>query len=169
MTLYYEPTPSTTPLGAPQVLQKPEFAATDNVKNVFFIEPSGGGVYRFAGTSAAAPQAAAIGALLREYDSTLTPAQVISTLRATARAVANNGTASDVGGGYLDAAAALATLAPPPRTPTVLSETNGNGQVTLHWTARSGSTYPVTSYASRRSSTASRRRRARSTPVPRRR
>ena len=146
MTLYYEPTPSTTALGAPQVLQKPEFAATDNVKNVFFIEPSGGGVYRFAGTSAAAPQAAAIGALLREYDSTLTPAQVISTLRSTARAVANSGTASDVGGGYLDAAAALATLAPPPRTPTVLSATNGNGRVTLQWTARSGFTYPVTSY-----------------------
>ena len=86
VTLYYQPTPSTTALGAPQVLQKPEFAATDNVKNVFFIEPSGG-VYRFAGTSAAAPQAAAIGALLREYDSTLTPAQVISTMRSTARAV----------------------------------------------------------------------------------
>jgi hypothetical protein len=145
VTQYFEPTPSTNALASPLVLQKPDFAATDNVKNVFFIEPSGGGIYRFAGTSAAAPQAAAIGALLREYDPSMTPADVMSTLRATARPVATNGAGTDVGGGYLDALAALATRAPAPRAPRITSETNGNGRVTLHWATRTGFTYPVTS------------------------
>lgn len=146
VTQYFQPTPSTAALGSPVVLQKPDFAATDNVRNVFFAELGVGG-YRFAGTSAAAPQAAAIGALLREYDPALSPAQIMSTLRSTARSVATNGDETDVGGGYLDALAALASVAPPPRATQVLSETNGNGSVTLHWSAaRAGLTYPVTSY-----------------------
>ena len=41
-------------------------------------------MWRFAGTSAAAPQAAAIGALLQEKDPALTPAELISTLSSSA-------------------------------------------------------------------------------------
>ena len=58
VTLYFEPTPSTAPLASPEVLDKPDFAATDDVQNVFFGDPTGAGGFRFAGTSAAAPQAA---------------------------------------------------------------------------------------------------------------
>ncbi len=146
VALYYEPTPSTTPLAQAQIIDKPEFAATDNVKNVFFYAPSGG-VYRFAGTSAAAPQAAAIGALLKQYDPGLSPAQVIATLRATARPLATNGAPSDVGGGYLDARAALASVAPVPGASRIDMQKNGNAQVTLHWTdAFASPAYPVTSY-----------------------
>ena len=125
VTLYFKPTPSIDPLPAPSVLSKPDFAATDNVSNVFFIEPSGGG-FRFPGTSAAAPQAAAIGALLRQHDPGLSPAQIMATLSATAQPVATSGTPADVGGGYLDANAALASVVPLPGAPRVVSNSNGN-------------------------------------------
>ena len=145
-TLYFNPTPSTVPLASPQVSNKPDFAATDDVQNVFFAEPSGG-VYRFAGTSAAAPQAAAIGALLRQYDPGLDSSQLMAAMRSTARPVTTNGAPLDVGGGYLDAQAALASVFPVPSTPRIDTETNGNGQVTLHWTdATAGPTVPVTGY-----------------------
>ena len=67
VTLLFANTPSTTPLAAPQVLAKPDFAATDGVRTTFFAQLIGG-VERFFGTSAAAPQAAAVGALLRQFD-----------------------------------------------------------------------------------------------------
>ena len=106
VTLLFANTPSTTPLAAPQVLAKPDFAATDGVRTTFFAQLIGG-VERFFGTSAAAPQAAAVGALLRQFDPGLSPAQVIATLHNTGRSVATNGTPTAVGGGYIDAAAAL--------------------------------------------------------------
>jgi predicted RNA-binding protein with TRAM domain len=144
--LYFQPTPSRTPFAAPQVLNKPDFAATDNVRNVFFFEPSGP-VFRFAGTSAAAPQAAAIGALLRQHDPALSPVQVMATLRATAQVVPTNGTATDVGGGYLDANAALASVVPLPGAPRVISSVSGNARATLQWSAAPGSpTAPVLAY-----------------------
>jgi hypothetical protein len=146
VTLYYQPTPSTTALPAPQVLNKPDFAATDNVSNVFFYQASGS-VYRFAGTSAAAPQAAAIGALLRQQDPALSPAQIMTTLGATAQSVPTNGTPDDVGGGYLDANAALASVVPLPGVPRVTSSTNGNARATLHWTAAlAAPRFPVVGY-----------------------
>ena len=116
------------------------------MQNVFFGDPSGSD-YRFAGTSAAAPQAAAIGALLREYDPALTPAQVIATLRSTAQPVATNGTTSDVGGGYLDALAALSSVTPLPAASQTITAVSGNGQVTLSWSAAAANpNFPVTGY-----------------------
>lgn len=146
VTLYYQPTPSTAALASPQVLNKPDFAATDNVQNVFFAEPSGGG-YRFPGTSAAAPQAAAIGALLRQYDPAIFPAEIMSTLRNTAQPIATNGTSTDVGGGYLDAQAALLSVIPHPGPPQTVSATSGNGQVALQWsTPAFNPGFPITGY-----------------------
>jgi hypothetical protein len=146
VTLYFKPTPSKAPLPAPSVLSKPDFAATDNVSNVFFAEPSGAG-FRFPGTSAAAPQAAAIGALLRQDDPALPPAQIMATLRATAQPVATDGTPTDVGGGYLDANAALASVVPLPGAPGVVSNSNGNGRTTLQWSvAKASPRFPVTGY-----------------------
>src|SRR6185295_13985291 len=107
VTHYFQPTPSTTALVSPEVVDTPAFAATDGVRTSFFAQQIGG-VWRFYGSSAAAPQAAAIGALLQSKNALLTPAQVVSALHDTARPVANNGTSDAVGGGYLDANAALA-------------------------------------------------------------
>ena len=120
VTLLFANTPSTTPLAAPKVLAKPDFAATDGVRTTFFAQLIGG-VERFFGTSAAAPQAAAVGALLRQFDPGLSPAQIIATLHNTGRPVATNGTATAVGGGYIDAAAALASVKPIPAAPLVTS------------------------------------------------
>jgi len=146
VTLLFADTPSTAPLAAPQVLAKPDFAATDGVRTTFFAQQIGG-VERFFGTSAAAPQAAAVGALLRQFDPGLTPAEIMTTLRSTARVVTTNGSPSDVGGGYIDAAAALASVAPRPAAPRVTAGTSGNGRATVSWTAaQTNPTSPVTGY-----------------------
>ncbi|MDQ1481428.1 MAG: large repetitive protein, partial [Actinomycetota bacterium] len=146
MTLYFQPTPSQAALGAPQVLQQPKFAATDNVQTSFFAQQVSG-VWRFAGTSAAAPHAAAIGALVRQKSPGLSPSAIFSTLSSTARPVATNGTADVVGAGYLDAEAALADVISLPGAPNVPTTTNGEEHVTVHWTAPlSGPGFPVTDY-----------------------
>jgi hypothetical protein len=146
VTLFFASTPSTTPLAAPQVLAKPDFAATDGVRTTFFAQLIGG-VERFFGTSAAAPQAAAVGALLRQFDPALSPAEIMTTLRDTGRAVATNGSSTAVGGGYIDAAAALASVAPRPAAPLAPSAVSGNGRATLSWTAaRTNPDFPVTGY-----------------------
>jgi hypothetical protein len=146
VTLLFANTPSTKPLAAPRVLAKPDFAATDGVRTTFFAQLIGG-VERFFGTSAAAPHAAAVGALLRQFDPGLSPAQVIATLHNSGRPVATNGTATAVGGGYIDAAAALGSVRPVPAAPSVTGATSGNGQVTLTWTAaRTNPAFPVTGY-----------------------
>ena len=145
-TLYFEPTPSTTPLGSPQVFAKPDFAATDGVKTSF-LGPFVGGAFRFYGTSASAPQAAAIGALLIAKDPRLTSAQVMATLHDTARAVATNGTADAVGGGYLDANAALASVPAVPGAPDIQRVVSGDGIVTLVWSAPTTGGAPLTGYS----------------------
>jgi Subtilase family/Fibronectin type III domain len=146
VTLLFANTPSTTPLAAPKVLAKPDFAATDGVRTTFFAQLIGG-VERFFGTSAAAPHAAAVGALLRQFDPGLSPAQIIATLHDTSRPVATNGTATAVGGGYIEAAAALGSVKPVPAAPSVTEAKSGNGQATLTWTAaRTNPAFPITGY-----------------------
>jgi flagellar hook assembly protein FlgD len=146
VTLYFQPSPSDIALIAPQVLAQPAFAATDNVQTSFLAEQVGG-VWRFAGTSAAAPQAAAIGALLQEYDPALTPAELIATLANTARPIAANGTADAVGGGYLDADAALASVIPLPGAPGNVTATSGSGEATVTWAPSvTNPNFPVTGY-----------------------
>jgi hypothetical protein len=80
-------------------------AATDGGLNTFFFPPCG--PCRFFGTSAAAPHAAAVAALMRQRSPNMPPASVKSTLKATAVAVPNGGTADVVGGGLVDALAAV--------------------------------------------------------------
>jgi hypothetical protein len=83
----------------------------------------------------------------RQFDPGLSPSQVIATLQNTGRPVATNGTATAVGGGYIDAAAALGSVKPVPAAPSVTGATSGNGQVTLTWTAaRTNPAFPVTGY-----------------------
>ncbi len=106
-----QPTGAAPSLGAPQVLAKPDVSATDRGINTFF-----GGGNRFSGTSAAAPHAAAVGALQLEANPSLTNTQVKAAQQATARAVGAFGP-SAMGAGLIDAQAAIAGQ--PPAAPTV--------------------------------------------------
>jgi hypothetical protein len=113
---YFGPVTGNTPaaaLATPQVLNKPDLAATDNVQTTFFIDNSSG-VYRFGGTSAAAPHGAAVAALQRQANPFLNVGQVVGAQEATAVAVGGfNHNA--VGAGLINANAAVG--ANPPLAP----------------------------------------------------
>jgi hypothetical protein len=99
-------------LPAPQEISKPDLAATDGGANTFFGSLQSG-VWRFYGTSAAAPHAAAVAALLRQVDPGASAAQVRAALTSTARPVGAFGP-NAIGAGLVDASKAVAALAPPP-------------------------------------------------------
>jgi hypothetical protein len=94
------------PLPAPKVLQKPDITATDCTTTTFFTA----GSHVFCGTSAASPHAAAIAALMKAADPTLTPAEVRALQAQNATPVGAFGPLV-VGGGLISATAA----APRPR------------------------------------------------------
>jgi Subtilase family len=110
----FAPVEGTTPaasFGSPQVIDKPDIAATDCGATTFFARVSGG-AWRFCGTSAAAPHAAAVAALLRQARPSLSPPSYREALIDTAAPVGAF-TPSAVGGGLVDAAAALGSLPGP--------------------------------------------------------
>ncbi|TAK35577.1 MAG: hypothetical protein EPO21_05575, partial [Chloroflexota bacterium] len=120
-THYFGPVVGTSPaasLSSPEIQQKPDVAATDGGGNTFFGSLIGG-TYRFYGTSAAAPHAAAVAALTKQRASTsgvsLDQSRMRSILQTTARTV-TKGTQASVGAGLIDAygsvAAVAATLTP---------------------------------------------------------
>lgn len=102
------------------VRQKPDIAAADGGKTSFFGETSTKepGVFRFFGTSAAAPHAAAIAALLKSYNPSLTPAEIRTALTTTALDIEAPGVDRDSGYGIVMADAALRSV-PPPVSPTI--------------------------------------------------
>jgi hypothetical protein len=117
VTHVYGPVDGATPaapLPEPETISKPDVAATDGALNTFFGSPSGG-FYRFFGTSAAAPHAAAVAALVRQGNPAASATQVREALTSTARPVGAFGPLV-VGAGLLDAESAVASLyvEPPP-------------------------------------------------------
>jgi hypothetical protein len=103
---------SAAPAIPAQTISKPDIAATDCGATTFFARLEAG-VWRFCGTSAAAPHAAATAALVRQADPAASAAQVRADLTATAHPVGAVG-ADDVGAGLIDAYGAVDALALPP-------------------------------------------------------
>jgi len=110
-THYFGPVEGTTPaapLGSPAVLAKPDLVATDGGANTFFGS-CGSGTWRFFGTSAAAPHAAAVAALQREAAPAASAAEVREAQRDSAVPVGAFPPTA-VGSGLLDAVGALEEL-----------------------------------------------------------
>ena len=91
------------------VLQKPDFTAADGVATTM---PTNSGLNPFYGTSAAAPHAGAIAALLLSYRPDLTPAQIRAALVNSAIAIGTPGWSRDSGAGIIMADQAIAYLNP---------------------------------------------------------
>ena len=94
--------------------QKPDFTGVDGVDTTFFgSDWEGNSLPNFFGTSAAAPHAAAVAALMLDEDSTLTPAEITSVLESTAVEMSTSGYDTLTGYGLIDAAAALISVEAP--------------------------------------------------------
>jgi len=121
--------PTGAPLSTPEVRAKPDITAVDGVNNTFFGSATNDleddGFPNFFGTSAAAPHAAAVAALLRQAEADLTPAQVYERLRTTARDLGPTGFDNGSGAGLLNAYAALYGSAVNAPVPTVQSFDEG--------------------------------------------
>jgi hypothetical protein len=96
-----------------ELRQKPEFVAPDGGDNTFFgfdYEPNG--FPNFFGTSAAAPHAAGVAALVHDLDPTLTPDQIYAAMQSTAIDMGTPGADFDSGYGLIQADLALASVHP---------------------------------------------------------
>lgn len=110
VTHYFGPVAGTSPaapLEPEQVLSKPDVTATDCGATTFFAGLDD--VWRFCGTSAAAPHAAAVAALMLEEDPTATPAEIRAALKESATPIGAFG-ACAVGSGLVDAVGAIELL-----------------------------------------------------------
>lgn len=101
--------PDGTPLATPAFRQKPDIASIDGTNTTFFggSDYEADGFPNFFGTSAAAPHAAAVAALLRSSEPSLTAAQVYARLVGSARLLGTTATDPITGPGLLDAYTAL--------------------------------------------------------------
>jgi hypothetical protein len=104
---------SPAPASGEIVIAKPDLVATDCGATTFFAFKSSG-VWSFCGTSAAAPHAAAIAALMREANPGADAAQIRAALLASGRPVGAFGPAA-VGAGLPDAFTAVNAVALPPK------------------------------------------------------
>jgi subtilase family protein len=114
VTRYFGPalgSEAAEPLPEPEVLAKPDIAATDCGVTSFFSSPvfeESSVAWRFCGTSAAAPHAAAVAALMAEAK-TATPAEIRTALFASSVPVGAFGPCA-AGAGLVDAVEAVQAL-----------------------------------------------------------
>jgi PKD repeat protein len=102
-----------TRLATPGVRMKPEIIAPDGVNTSFFYpysDRNGDGIPDFSGTSAAAPHAAGVAALMRGKDPTATPDAVQAVLESTAIDMMAAGFDYDSGYGFIQADQAVAAI-----------------------------------------------------------
>jgi hypothetical protein len=119
VTLYFGPVLNATPAApiTPTVIEKPDIAATDCGVTSFFAQLVGSD-WRFCGTSAASPHAAAVAALMLDGRPSATFDQIRDAMTSTAVPVGTFAP-SAAGAGLLDAMAATTALGqdpPPPDT-----------------------------------------------------
>lgn len=127
-------------LATPQVRQQPAIAAVDGVATTFFGDLGANGVRSFYGTSAAAPHAAAVAALMLQAKPSLTNAQVYSTLTSTALDIGAAGYDFDSGYGLIQADAALRAVAGSSISGAVFQDANNDGIFNGAETAIAGQT-----------------------------
>jgi len=113
--------PGGTPLATPAFRQKPDIASIDGANTTFFggSDYEGDGFPNFFGTSAAAPHAAAVAALLRSAEPSLTASQVYARLVGSSRLLGTSATDPLTGPGLLDAYTALYGAVVPAAPPIV--------------------------------------------------
>lgn len=98
-------------LASPEIRQKPDFTAVDGVYTTFFYsDVDGDGKYDFFGTSAAAPHAAGIAALMLEAKAGATPSQINTSLKQSAIDMNTAGFDFDSGYGLIQADAAISQV-----------------------------------------------------------
>jgi subtilisin family serine protease len=108
VTHYFAPVEGTTAaaaLGSPETIAKPNVVATDCGATTFFAQLSGP-TWRFCGTSAAAPHAAGVAALMLQGDPTATPEQIRTGLTESATKLPGF-PENAVGSGLIEAVGAL--------------------------------------------------------------
>jgi hypothetical protein len=107
VTHYFGPVEGPSPAAAipPEVISKPDLTATDCGATTFFARLSSG-VWRFCGTSAAAPHAAGVAALASEVVPPPTPELIRASLTGTGSPVGSYDSCA-VGGGLVESVAAL--------------------------------------------------------------
>jgi hypothetical protein len=101
-------------LASPQIRPKPEIVAPDGTNTTFFggFDVEGDGFPNFFGTSAAAPHAAAVAALMLQAAPTTAPETIYEILKATAIDMGPSGFDFDSGFGLIQADRAVAALGP---------------------------------------------------------
>jgi subtilisin family serine protease len=95
------------PLEPEAILSKPDLTATDCNVTTFFAEFVG--TWRFCGTSAAAPHAAGIAALMLQKEPLATPQQIRTAMQESATSIGTFGPCA-IGAGLLEATGAIAAL-----------------------------------------------------------
>ncbi|MCU1351614.1 MAG: Alkaline phosphatase [Acidimicrobiales bacterium] len=141
-TYCWKPSTGTTPAAhLPSCLTKQlDFSATDGVVTTL---PSDSGLNPFYGTSAAAPHAGAIAALMLQKQPCAKPADVLTAERASGRHMTGF-TVGDEGSGLLDADAAITKMVPcAPAAPTVDSAAPTSAHLTWN---QPGSATPISGY-----------------------
>jgi hypothetical protein len=117
-------------LGSPQTRAKPDVLSIDGTDNTLLGgDTEGDGFPNFFGTSAAAPHAAAVAALMLQHTPSLTPAQLYAQMKATATPV--SASANLAGAGLVDAYRAV--FGNPVPTSTPFSDGFETGAATQPW------------------------------------
>ena len=96
-------------LPVPQTRQSPDVVAPDGVSTTFFGQPNGSGS-SFFGTSAAAPHAAGVAALMLQAKTHLSARQIFTALETTTIDIGPAGYDVDSGWGLINASAAIISL-----------------------------------------------------------
>ncbi|WP_099154966.1 S8 family peptidase [Flavilitoribacter nigricans] len=104
--------PNGSPIASPYYRVKPEIVCPDGADNTFFgNDPDGNGFFNFFGTSAAAPHAAGMAALLKEIQPNISASEVELYLVQAAIDMLTAGFDLDSGFGFVDGLVAVAIAA----------------------------------------------------------